>query len=390
METVISSRRGIKVVNPDLRVVTLNSLVIPDNAAMRRVARTPLKHRREDFEEQFDDTTLFYDIFQNTDGDLVMCGPPAWNLEREIFFADYVVDGAPVGSRPTIREFDRCSLSVLPIDRGQARSLDLTIFEHSLRCDIGETHTDAFKDSRAVLTINKNNDLEWIRDWAEFYVKLHGADSFLLFDNASTHYSCSELVESVYKVEGLARFWVAPFPFSFGPTNDKAGIWDSNFLQISMLKLAQLRFLAGARSVLSVDIDELVLPAGDGTSVFETTERSDTGYISFSGSWIEPVVDEYDETKLYRHRDLLYRLTTARTAANKWCVCPPRCSDQNQWLVHKINRLESSDQYNFSYRHFSGISTNWKYNRNISSILDRSKYVKDNFLIKCYDTIGWS
>ena len=46
----------------------------------------------------------------------------------------------------------------------------------------------ALRGDRVIFTINKDNDLAWIADWARFYVAEHGATAAVVYDNGSTDY----------------------------------------------------------------------------------------------------------------------------------------------------------------------------------------------------------
>lgn len=372
----------------DLRILEPNSVVLPDHVAVRRVARCPIKYRRPDFLERFDDRTLFYDVFCDDQGDLVMCGPPPWNLIEEIRCGEFKINDLPTSRKPRIQTLHQCSLILLSLDLDNPHHMDLRLAEREFHCSVGSSCTSSFAGSRTVMAINKDNDLEWIRDWMQFYVGLHGADSFLLFDNSSTAYDCSDLLEAASTVKGMLRVWVMKCPFKYGPAANKAGVWDSNFFQPSIFSLARYRFLSKARSVLSVDIDELVPLPNNNIGIFEATEQSATGYIKIPGHWIEAAVNGFDSERFYRHRDFFYRFKD-REAAAKWCVCPGRCDRDHQWQVHKVDGMKSSDPAGYVHRHFRGVSTSWNYDRSVKGIEQVEQFEKDNDLIESYKKLGW-
>src|SRR5690606_8950495 len=138
--------------------------------------------------------------------------------------------------------------------------------------------------------LSQNNDLRWIADWVHFYARLHGADGVLVYDNASSAYSLADLqatlddaVSKAGAAGGNFPALAVAWPFPYGPQGGMAGAvngvetdWDSDFCQTGSLQHARHRFLRQARSVLNVDVDELVLGTG-GRSVFEATEQSRSG-----------------------------------------------------------------------------------------------------------------
>ncbi|UXN74149.1 hypothetical protein N8D56_02365 [Devosia sp. A8/3-2] len=70
---------------------------------------------------------------------------------------------------------------------------------------------------RVIFTINKDNNLEWIADWARFYVKEHGATAVVVYDNGSTEYGLDDIRSTLAAVEGLKKFLVIPCPTDTAP-----------------------------------------------------------------------------------------------------------------------------------------------------------------------------
>ena len=52
----------------------------------------------------------------------------------------------------------------------------------------------AFAGRNCLMTLSRDNALDWIRDWAAFHVREHGADAVLFFDNGSTDYRPEEIL----------------------------------------------------------------------------------------------------------------------------------------------------------------------------------------------------
>ena len=58
--------------------------VDPERGPIRNPPR-PLSLRHENYEDQFDFTTVFYDVFWSPAGDEIIClGPPLLNLEQDL------------------------------------------------------------------------------------------------------------------------------------------------------------------------------------------------------------------------------------------------------------------------------------------------------------------
>ncbi|MEO1313640.1 MAG: hypothetical protein AAFV27_07155, partial [Pseudomonadota bacterium] len=335
-------------------------VIIPDAAPARRVPIRPLKYRDEDFDAKFDHDTLFYDVFPNADGDILASGPPLWNLKNEVAFAEVRAGGVALPDMPTVVEFDRCSVSTLAKAQGAATSLQMDVLEQSFDLALSPNYCDALAGRRVLMTMSKDNDPAWIRAWVSHYIAGHGADSVVFFDNGSSAFGFADVVAALEDLDGLEQFYFVHWPFKYGPQGGKARFWDSDFCQVAAWQTARWRFLSKASSVLNVDIDELLLPDDDGRSIFDAVEASETGYIAFPGRWIEAVKEDYVAGRLPRHDDFLQYVIDAPACNMKWAVCPAKCKDEHQWMVHKIRWMKSEKNHSFLFRHFKAINTGWK------------------------------
>jgi len=154
------------------------------------------------------------------------------------------------------------------------------------------------------MTISKNNPLDWIGDWAEFYVRVHGADAILLYDNGSTDYDLGDIRDRLTSIDGLADSLIVPWTFPYGPGVGPRNVQDSFYCQPGALDHARRRYCAAARSVLNSDIDELVVTR-PGDSIFERAESSGRAAMVFSGIWVETT--ESRSAQPMRHADCRYR-----------------------------------------------------------------------------------
>jgi hypothetical protein len=264
---------------------------------------------------------------------------------------------------------------------------------------VSPPETANYKALRVLCTISKNNDLTWICDWARYNRDVHGAQAVLLYDNASTLYDMNELIARLGEVEGLAFVGVVPFPFRFGPPG--LGLrksWDSNFLQIGSLEHARRRFLLDAKSFLNTDVDELVV-SRRGESVFEAAERH--GLARFYGAWIPNIrTNGIDETRPVRHTDFSHveapvyalRLPPYKNLCQpKWAVAPRAVPPLGHMTHHRIKNWWRSQMWNpqFSFRHFRGLSTGWKYKRDALEAFDPAKHRVDERLKAAFARVDW-
>lgn len=354
----------------------LTSFAVPEGGPWRRSPPRPPHQRDESYLAKFDDCTVFYDVFRDPAGvHALAVGPPPLDLGPKMRQMSVRADAG--GARLPFALLEQPRLAHWRIRCGaNARQLLISGLPEALPpLTIQPNHCDLFAGRRAIVTINKNNDLLWVADWARFYRRAHGADAFLLYDNGSTLYSVDELRAAVAAAAGEARCEVVAWPFKFGPEGGPAGVWDSNFCQCGMLQHARWRYLVAARSILNVDIDELVMsPQRD--SIFAATERSALGFTAIASCWMTGLPPA---ARVPRFTDFLHRRRIPQEVP-KWCIDPRRCPPARQWLVHRVEGFDvpAAPEAEFLIRHYWSITTGWKPGRLNPTPADVAAHVRDD------------
>ncbi|MFV0244748.1 MAG: hypothetical protein ACK5IB_06995 [Qingshengfaniella sp.] len=339
---------------PDTRVLTLPGLRLPADGPLLRQHVRDEAERDEDYRQRYDRTTLLYDAVRLANGRVLMTAPRLLNLWPALR------DGIRIdGLRPRLRrrvfgKFEFISTRA-PGDTltFQTDSLNLTL-------PIRPAERAAFAGQRCVVTMNRDNDLHWIRDWAQHYASRHGLEGVLIYDNGSTAYTPQALADILAGVPGLRtiRIVVVDFPYGTVSSGEGAQI-RPKFLQPAMMNLARADFLAGARAVLNIDIDEII-PAGPQT-VFDATLATRLGVLRIPGRWIYPAPDA---PMPCRHADHLYTPEQRIKCNYKWCARPGGLLDAiHGWNVHRIGgqafkMLPPAETFRFF--HCRGVSTGWK------------------------------
>jgi hypothetical protein len=386
----------------DSKIFSISPIVLDSGMGLRRESPRPQDQRQADFDDRFDFDTLFYDVFRHPDhSGVLMIGPALYNLE--FLFDDIRIVAGPSGETCNFRRFDHDRLTRVEID-APAGTTEIVIRTSvgELRAKVSEPETACYKSLRVLYAISKNNDPTWICDWARYNRDVHGAQAVLIYDNQSTAYDIDELRRRVSEVQGIKFVGIVPFPFRFGPPG--LGLrknWDSNFLQIGSLEHARWRFLLDARSFLNTDIDELVVTR-DGDSVFEAAERN--GLVRFYGAWVPNIPAARDEHEnangVVRHLDFkavenpVFRLSLPpykNLCQPKWAVVPRKVPPKGHMTHHRIknwwrSRLWSS---NFLFRHFRGLSTGWKYQRDQHESFDPQRHRIDADLKAAFSHVDW-
>ncbi|TIX49671.1 hypothetical protein [Alteraurantiacibacter aquimixticola] len=355
--------------------ITLSSVTLDPATGLKRDAARPAHLRNESYAERYDWDTLFYDVYR-AGKHVVFQGPPFLNLLEPLrqsapFKGAF---GLPFFRARHFGEKKRGEIWL----RSDASEIAINGPIGRYNIDVQPDMAESFAGRRVITTLSKDNDLRWIADWVRFHVRIHGADGVLFYDNRSTAYALEELQATLDEAAGPdVRAVAVSWPFAYGPQGGLAGAvngveadWDSDFCQTGSLQHARHRFLRHARSVLNVDVDELVLGT-NGESIFAATEASRAGFTKFPGRWISGHTDHPVTRETCRHADFIYRDAVGDggedlTCPPKWCVVPGRGDRlRDSWSVHNLfgakANLRLSDQ--FVYRHMRAISTSWKEQR---------------------------
>ena len=343
----------------------------PDRDPLRIPPR-PLSLRHEDYEDHFDFTTVFYDCFWSAAGDaIVLIGPPLLNLERDLELA-IIAHPSMVPCDLSVRHvFLGCQIVAKPPAGTtglimRTRRSETVIAPQPNLCEL-------FRERRTAVTLSRNNELTWIRDWATFNKDYHKCDGILIYDNNTDAYGIGDVYDCLESMADDMRVAVISWPFKYGVPDWRLpvsyGMLDSLYCQAGMLEHARRRFLAQSSSVLNTDIDELVLTER-GSSIFELVEGSATGLLTFGGVWVEnhPSTPEGGARRPRRHKDFAWVRTGDQVGCEaKWAVVTSRTPDAAQWHVHRVLGMPASDcRQLLEMRHFKAINTDWTVDRNRS------------------------
>ena len=381
-------------------------IVLSDFTTARREPTRPPELREPGFEQQFDDTTLFYDAFRAPgSGQVLVIAPPFLNLSNAM--RSMRVTAVPSGRlcKFRIERLDRCTRIRIDAPHGERLAIetDFGCFE----LQIGENLSDLFRGLRTIFTKSKDNAIPWILDWIRFHRDAHGAEAVLIYDNESSIYDVRALSSAIGQISGIRRACVVEWPFKFGPRGGQGSrrFWDSDYCQHGILEHARWRFLAEARSVMTGDVDELVVPR-DKRTVFELAEQSWAGVVRYFGLWvigIRGVSPLASNGGILRHRDFDTMLLPGRPISKlpwsqpehgcppKWTVVPSRLPTWAQWKVHTIGRWPPARivTHRLCLRHFREIGTNWKYDRTQRDSFDPERHKHDAELRTAFSHVQW-
>jgi hypothetical protein len=198
-------------------VVAPAPITLSDFTTARREPTRPPELREPGFEQEFDDTTLFYDAFHAPDsGQVLVIAPPFLNLFGAL--RSMRVMAVPSGRlcKFRIERLDRCMRVRIDAPRGSERLAIETDFGY-FELQIGENLSALFRGLRTIFTKSKDNAIPWILDWIRYHRDTHGAEAVLIYDNGSTAYDARALDTGLQHINGLKRACVVKWPFKFGP-----------------------------------------------------------------------------------------------------------------------------------------------------------------------------
>jgi len=343
--------------------LTLTGLSTADLSAtpLRRMHLVPEAARDAAYMAAYDCTTLWYDAFWR-EGHVILVAPLLLNLWPALKRAEWHLDGVPANGLRRSR-FYRHEVLRIPAAT-PPRRISVTGADWSVETALSPTALDRFQGRNAIVTISKDNDLDWIRDFAQFHRRTQGAEAILFIDNGSTRYAAEEIDDTLADTGVDAMVVSAPRPY--GPVVKLARSRHRvKFFRTAMLNLARLRFLSTARAVLNVDIDELVW--SEGGSVFDMAARNWFGLATFTGVWRDPAPDL---NRRPRHADHVWERDSANPSPVKYAIAPGKLAGRFSWDVHRLEGWPLRSPFlrqDAGYWHCSAISTGWKY----KSRLDR-------------------
>ncbi len=371
----------------------LSSVSLCPNSDLQRVPPRPLDLRQANYNDMFDFHTLFFDCFFLPSGALRFLGPPPMNLRKPLDDCMLSIGGSVdrVGAHADlafrqIRKTFRMDWS----GKGSAADYKLsmengTIFEGV----INPNECEIFDGKRVLFTMVKYDAIEWIVDWVTFYVKAHGVDAVLIYNNDAPDFSSQDLADALGVIERVDVVGVVDWFFPYGPGEGESGLWDSAFTQQNGMEHARFRYLAKARCVVNSDVDELVFCERPKDTVCSLVEQANSGFIRYLSSWVagEFGPDLSVPKAERRYRNSYYVEDDWEECGAKWSVVPAKCPDNLAWGVHSINQMpiDSSLSKLVGYRHMPEFNARWKRESNA----DKLSYVSDEIMIRTYRTIGW-
>lgn len=378
-----------------------NSLIIPQDMDLRRVNARPDKFidkdYAEDYKRKYDNTTIFYDIFK-TENKIYLIGPPLLNLSL-ILQECYAYDKNGKVTKIDIKTkaLERTQLSWIDVSEESTEfeklRFDFSVFQNSflqenerfLFVTIGKDFNAYLEDSKALMTLQLDNKLEWISDWAVYYQRIHGVDTVVIYDNNSTAYSPQDIADSLRGIPGLTNVIVVKWNFRYGPQGKPWSgpdtPWDSDFCQIGALQHMRFHFSLKSNGFINADVDELIIPLCD-INVFAALESSDSGVIGVEGNTIEGNVSNNVNDDISRFYHFWELKEDKKGGTIKWAGAPKKWNDDKiQVTAHWVRNIKYDLDKRFSVGHFNRINNGWKVKSRAEDNLKVDKSLRPDFAL---------
>lgn len=372
----------------------LGSIRLDASGPVRREPPRPHGQRQPGYNEAFDYHTLFFDCFRLDDGTVRFMGPPPFNLKPVLAQAELKPGGDDRTTRPFNAAAIRCISRVLTIDvemQTDAGRCDLVLPSGSEIYDvnISPSGTRLFEGRHVLMTMIKYDHLDWLRQWVEFYVRAHGVDAVLIYNNDAPDYSSSDIAATLEGITGLEAVGVVDWFFPYGPGAGASGRWDSAYAQVGAMEHARFRFLQRARSMINADVDELAFCHREGETLTALTAAAAGGYLCYPACWATaerggqyalPAVER-------RFRDSYFINPDRTFIAGKWSLVPAMIPATHELGVHQVRGLEpdTSTSDRVSLRHMPEFNTGWKVRRKVGANMTQP----DPVMQRTFGDIGW-
>ncbi|MGF6232286.1 nucleoside-diphosphate-sugar epimerase/tetratricopeptide (TPR) repeat protein [Inquilinus ginsengisoli] len=334
-----------------------------------RMPPRPPTLRHADYEDDFDFTTVFCDVFWDASGESIrLVGPPLLNLETELEFRFTALPSMQPCTFQ-VRHKRWVDLVTVPVPPGTTGLIADTSLGRAFLAPQPNL-SGLFAGRRCIYAMSQDNDIAWIQDWVRYYSRGHGCNGVVLYDNNSTAYDVRELDDALRSIDPAIEVLTIPWPYKWGVFDGRRplsySIWDSFYGQAAAFEHARLRCFPTAASVVNADIDELAVTR-DGQSVFEIAEQSDTGFIRFDGWWIHNYATE-PLPQQRRHKHFFHKKAGRLDACTeKWAVVPAKSPEDVQWAIHNvIGMIPDQAGFKVGLRHFKPINTAWDVDSNLS------------------------
>tara|TARA_B100002003_G_scaffold250505_1_gene290135 strand:- start:1865 stop:3076 length:1212 start_codon:yes stop_codon:yes gene_type:complete len=220
-------------------------------------------------------------------------------------------------------------------------------------------------------TLQRNNSLAWIVDWAKWCVDRCGSDLVVIYDNDSSAYNSLDIFNALEN-EGIRSF-VMDVPYKYGPAWVPSNPWGSKHMWLQRACLEHIRLICKfaindtnhETIVLNTDIDELVHTPDGGNTIFEAVRKSNIDVAHFMRLPVFLKKGTFD-VECIKHSDHNLIKKDLKPQAPKNIFNATKLDLNSRMHQHIINsgEVRSVQFLNVFASHCIGINNGWKYQSN--------------------------
>lgn len=317
--------------------MTVEIVKIPKEWGLRE-PRVPVSQRvgrhGKTFDELFDWDNLFIGVTRVNPTQIVCVGPPLYEMESRLSFND----GKSALKHQVVNQ-DRTSTVVI-----YSESDDLYLGD--IKLNVNQRCTK-FEGLKVLMTKQKNEPLEWIRQWVHYHYTEYGITGFVIYNNNCTDYTIEETYEYLSDISDEIVIDVQDYAVPFGPGGP---MWVSDYCIYMLNEHFKYNFSINAQCALYHDIDELLVLREDITidDIVSFLNENNKNAIEYGNENIDPRhmtkgVDAYDmEREEINYLDFVHygphinnpNMVGIRSIT-KW-LCIPNKSLPYQWKTHDM------------------------------------------------------
>ena len=398
----------------EVDIYTPTSVALPPELGMKRDVLLKRGERPSyGSETRYDYYTLLYDVFRVQDGNRIMAlGPELRNLAPSLLPLKIFHKGKQLEYKTELRgnrgykypvKLQFLDIEIPPLLRDKD-DIELEFkwrsFSTIVKIRNGLTDVQNEEPNLILTTIQKNNPVEWINDWARYYHREHRVKNIILYDNGSD--DVQGLVGALEKLREEIKFTLVHWNFPYGAVNN-------SFCQQGSLNHSYIKFGRPGVFFLNFDVDEyLINDTRDELNDYLSKLPPQIVSLAIKEIVVPNIPDEGADEKALRVTDFPYRsrqpnLITSKTIYRygnteyigihyvlpKWPK-PFRVllSSNRLWRLARKFSLKlpgfffekfENERYMY-FNHYRGLSTGWNPNRQklVRDSLDLRKYKYDD------------
>jgi len=241
-------------------------------------------------------------------------GPPLLNLEGFLELREISCNGRHLrySRRKFLGDYTLVLIRVPRFLRGELTvqlSFRFNLFEEVV--EISRNRPPARESRNSLLTLvtmQKDNPLQWIKDWIHWHNRMHGVRQLILYDNGSRGYGHDELVDTLHGEEedfqSVLVNW--DFPWTWDGWNRRAS-WVP-WPQRAALNHCYLKY-GDCGWLLNLDIDEYLVAAEDTTPLRDYLGQTPRHYLPLRQRRVRQIGPEKPQAER-SFRDFLWRSPT--------------------------------------------------------------------------------